>query len=206
MSKSPAIYQSLARLDKARDALKRLETAKSLNEGEGAWSDLLIAGNAVYSKLEQGSKAAGGKAAGWFGRIKKTRKDDPLLSYMHHARNSDEHGIEDITKRMGPGQATITIREPFDPAKLAGVKLVFGPHRPGHVQVSSSNEDVISTKIYDKPSLVLVRVKDDRYTDYFDPPYEHLGAKLSDQAPAAVGKMFVEYLSDLIKTAKSFGI
>jgi len=27
--------------------------------------------------------------------MKKIRKDDPLLSYLHHARNSDEHGIEE---------------------------------------------------------------------------------------------------------------
>jgi hypothetical protein len=24
------------------------------------------------------------------------KKDDPLFSYMHHARNSDEHGIEPV--------------------------------------------------------------------------------------------------------------
>jgi hypothetical protein len=206
MTDSPAILQSLARLEKANDALKRLETAKSLKEGESAWSDLLLAGNAVYSKLEQGSKVSGGKAAGWFGRAKKERKDDPLLSYMHHARNSDEHGIEDITIRMGPGQATITIREPFDPAKLEGVQLTMGPHRPGHVQVSSSNEDVVSTKIYDKPSLVLVRVKDSRFGDHYDPPYEHLGAKLADQSPHSVGALFVAYLGRLIDDARSFGI
>jgi hypothetical protein len=181
MTETPAIRQSFARLEKARTALKHLEAAKSFDERESAWSDLLIAGNGIYSKLEQGSKVSG-KATGWFGRAKKARKEDPLLSYMHHARNSEEHGIEDVTARMKAGQATITIREPFDPSKLHGIQLHIGTDSLGHVRISSSNEDVISTKMYDKPSLSLVRVKDLRFSDYFDPPYEHLGADVPLQS------------------------
>jgi hypothetical protein len=98
MTDSDAIRHSLARLAKAREALQRLAAATTPDEAEVSWSDLLLAGNAIFSKLEQGSKVTG-TAVGWFGRVKKTRKDDPLLSYMHHARNAEEHGIEDVTKR-----------------------------------------------------------------------------------------------------------
>jgi len=205
MTESPAIRQSIARLQKARDALNRLKTATTLDETESAWADLLLSGNAVYSKLEQGAKVSG-KASAWYGRVKKLRKDDPLLSYMHHARNSEEHGIEDVTKRMKAGEATITIREPFDPSKLQGVQLKIGADSGGHVQVSSSNEDVVSTRMYDKPSLALVCVKDPRFSDHFDPPYEHLGAKLHDQSPLTVGSLFVVYLAALIDDARSFGL
>ena len=125
---------------------------------------------------------------------------------MHHARNSEEHGIEDVTKRMKAGEATITIREPFDPSKLEGVQLKIGADSGGHVRVSSSNEDVVSTRMYDKPSLALVRVKDPRFGDHFDPPYEHLGAKLHDQSPLTVGSFFVAYLAALIADARSFGL
>lgn len=182
-----------------------MESAKTLDETESAWSDLLLSGNGIYSKLEQGSKA-NGRAMGWFGRAKKARRDDPLLSYMHHARNSEEHTIEDITARMKAGQATITIREPFDSKKLEGVQLHVGTDSRGHVRVSSSNEDVMVTTMHDQPALVLVRVKDPRYKDYFDPPYEHLGAKLTDQSPLTIGRMFVDYLVNLIDDARSFGV
>jgi hypothetical protein len=209
MTESPAIRQSIGRLEKARDALKRLETANTLDEAESAWIDLLLSGNAVYSKLEQGSKLSG-SASGWFGRAKKVRKDDPLLSYMHHARNSEEHGIEDITKRMKAGEATITFREPlnepFDATKLYGLKLTVDADSRGHVRVSSSNEDLASTQMYDKPSLALVQVKDPRFKDHFNPPYEHLGAKLADQSLLTIGSLFVAYLAGLIDEARSFGI
>jgi hypothetical protein len=205
MTDSNAIRHGLDRLGKSRDFLKRIECAQTLDDAASAWSDLLINGNAVYSKLEQGSKV-NGRALGWYGRAKKARKDDPLLSYMHHARNSEEHSIEDVTTRMKAGQATVTIREPFDPKKLEGLELRIDTDKHGHVLVSSSNEDIVSTRMYDKPSLVLVRVKDDRYSDYFDPPYEHLGKALPDQLPSTVGGLFIAYLAALIDEAKSFGI
>jgi hypothetical protein len=205
MTDSPAIRHSIARLAKARDALKRLECSKTLDETESAWLDLLMAGNGVYSKLEQGCKC-NGKAMAWFGRAKKARKDDPLLSYMHHARNSDEHGIEDITKRVKAGDATITIREPFDPSKLEGVQLFVGTDNRGNVHVKSSNEDVVSTVMYNRPSITLVQVKDPRFNDSFNPPYEHLGIKLTDISPASIGGLFVQYITKLIDDAISFGI
>lgn len=205
MTDSPAIRHALIRLEKARDALKCIEEAKTLDEADSAWLDLLLSGNGVYSKLEQGSKC-NGKAAAWFGRVKKQRKDDPLLSYMHHARNSDEHGIEDITKRVKAGDATITIREPYDPSKLEGVQLFVGTDSLGRVHVKSSNEEVISTKMFDMPSLTLVSVKDPRFNDEFNVPCQHLGIAISDQSPAAVGKLFLEYISNLIAEARTFGI
>lgn len=202
---SPAIQHSLVRLAKARAALERLESSASLDERASAWSDLLLAGNAVYSKLEQGSKVSG-KAAAWFGRAERVRKLDPLLAYMHHARNSEEHGIEDITSRVKAGDASFTFREPFDPAKLEGLQLRIDTDAMGRVRVSSSDEDVITTKEYSKPSLVLVRVTDPRFNDYFDPPYTHLGSALLDQSPEAVGRLFVEHLNKLIEEAQGAGI
>jgi hypothetical protein len=205
MTESSTIRHCAARLAKVRDALSRLESAKTLDDAESAWSDLLIAGNGIYSKLEQGSKLSG-KASAWFGRAKKARKDDSLLSYMHHARNSEEHGIEDITQRVKAGTASVTLREPYDPQKLEGLQLHIGTDKRGHVRVSSSNEDVISTKMYDTPSLILVRVKDPRFKEHFDPPYEHLSAPIADQSPLAIGKLFIAHLERLVDEAMSFGI
>lgn len=205
MTNSPAIRHAVARLEKANEALKRLESARTLDEADSAWLDLLLAGNGVYSKLEQGSKC-NGKATAWFGRAKKARKDDPLLSYMHHARNSDEHGIEDITKRVKAGDATITIREPFDPSKMEGVQIFVGTDNFGRVHVTSSNEEVVSTRMFNKPSLTLVSVKDQRFNDSFNVPCQHLGANIADQSPTAIGKLFLSYLSNLINDARTFGV
>src|SRR5438132_1660188 len=97
---SDAVSQSIVRLQKAKNAAERLEKAKSYEEAEDAWTDFLLAGSAIYSKLQQGAKSSS-KSQAWFGIKKKERKDDELLRYIHHARNSDEHGIEHVTERRG---------------------------------------------------------------------------------------------------------
>jgi hypothetical protein len=62
-----------------------------------AWIDFLYAFNGVYQKLQKGS-LLNGKSKAWFGRIKHMRDSDELLSYLHQARNAEEHGLEAITK------------------------------------------------------------------------------------------------------------
>jgi hypothetical protein len=47
---------------------------------------------------------------GGYGRAKHERRNDPLLSYIHHARNADEHGIKDIT-RVAKGEGKIRFHE-----------------------------------------------------------------------------------------------
>jgi hypothetical protein len=52
-----------------------------------------MAAGGIYAKLEQGSRT-NGRSRAWYGRIKNVRKNDELLSYLHHARNSEEHGLD----------------------------------------------------------------------------------------------------------------
>ena len=209
MSESAAIRQSRARLAKARDALARLEASTSYEDSESAWSDFLISTNGVYSKLEQGSKSTG-RGTAWFGRVKNVRKSDWLLSYMHHARNSEEHGLEDVTKRMAKGQATITIREnpgePFDPLKLVGLNLFVGTDSSGNAVVKSSDETLVTTSMYDNDAIALAQVRDTRFNDCFNPPYRHKGVELTDVTPRAIGRLFVEYLAELIDDALKTGL
>jgi len=80
MTDSIPIRHCLLRLEKAKVALNRLENVTVRSQVESAWSDLLLAASGIYSKLEQASKASN-KTKTWFGKIKKERKDDPLLSY-----------------------------------------------------------------------------------------------------------------------------
>jgi hypothetical protein len=93
-----ALRQAKSRLAKAEAAVTRLNTAKTFDETETSWSDFLTAAATIYTKLEQGSKTDK-KSLSWFSRIKGLRRSDPLLRYVHQARNSDEHGIVDITLR-----------------------------------------------------------------------------------------------------------
>lgn len=149
------------RLRRARDALERLEQTTTNKERETAWSDFLLASHAVYSKLEQGSKGCG-KSQAWFGRKKHERKNDELLRYIHHARNTDDHGI------TGTTLAGVEIR--VLEGTIYNVKPVIQDREVGFVTTGS-----IGSKTEMTQYLALKMVRDDRYGDNFMPPRTHLG-------------------------------
>lgn len=83
----------------AQKAVEELKNAKSFVEAKIAWSAFLAASSTIYAKLEQGKKGYS-RSEPWFGRIKHTRKSDPLLRYILIARNVDTHGIEPVTSEF----------------------------------------------------------------------------------------------------------
>lgn len=155
-----AVEQAGVRLHKAERALERLTKATGFAEAEDAWSDFLLAASGMYSKLQQGAKVSG-KSGEWFGRQVKARRDNAVLRYIHHARNSDEHGIRRITGRSGPNW-------------WEGRELQFGEQIQVEGQFADGRTlepkgDPVKAWIFG-PYITLVRVHDDRYHDYCDPP------------------------------------
>jgi hypothetical protein len=191
-----AITQAEIRFQKAQEASSKLQEVTAFADAESAWSDFLSAASTIYSKLEQGAKTSG-KSAAWFGRKKKDRKDDPLLSYIHHARNSDEHGIENITSRHQsykmPDNNPIGLLEIIVPeGKSVDDIALIAPDGTRHpVQVPRHNFIRMQT------------VTDSRYGDDFPVPETHLGKPLEiDQiTPSAISILALSYLKDLIAEA-----
>src|SRR3977135_1049935 len=95
--------QARLRLAKAEKSAETVRAATTLEASEEAWTDYLVAVSAIYSKLEQGAKSDP-KSRQWFGGKKKERRGDPLLRYLHAARNSNEHGIERVVEQTGPNK------------------------------------------------------------------------------------------------------
>ena len=120
-----ALQHARARFAKAQKAAECLKTAVTFDEIESAWSDFLISCATVYTKLEQGSKFHP-KSVAWFGQIKRTRRLDPLLQYVHQARNSDEHGIQDITARSATQFKLANSLDVGHGVKLTGITLAPG--------------------------------------------------------------------------------
>lgn len=188
-----AVEQAHARLKRAERALADLKAAPDYTTAEDAWTDFLLAVAGIYSKLEQGAKG-NGKSAAWFGRKKAERKSDPLLRYLHFARNSDEHGIERTTSRA-KGNAMGFDNKP----------LKFGEK----VEVLVSHYDPVAKKPIGEqtpgylpgPGLVMVRAHDRRYGDFCDPPQMHVGTEIIGQFPDVTAELAVAYLSDLVSEA-----
>jgi hypothetical protein len=150
-----------------------------------AWSDFLIACGGVYSKLEQGSKGCG-VSEGWFGRKRHDRKTDALLRYLHHARNSDEHGIEPTTaakqKMLVGGNGYIR-------------SLTANLRDDGQYDVKFEGDASIDIEV--KIFAILVAAVDTRHGDVFPPPTQHLGDEI-DPLPARVARLGLTYLERLI--------
>lgn len=155
-----------------------------------SWSNFLTSSNRVFSALEQGTKASAVDRA-WMVTCKSTRKSDPLLRYMQHARNADEHGVESVTG-LTPGRlvfgtegAEIGYLEEFD-GKTGRFQTGPAYHSEG-MDIRHATE----LKIYpSKPRLLPVR---DRGIVYH-PPEEHLERPIADASPANVALLMMNYL------------
>lgn len=97
------IAAAIRELKRAGRAAKRVTAAESLEDAEDAWADFLTHANRVYLKLRAACHGQGVDWAWWRKKMDE-RRDEPLLAYVHHARNSDTHRLEDTTQRMPAGQ------------------------------------------------------------------------------------------------------
>jgi hypothetical protein len=104
--RSEGIAAAERELKRAVRAHKRIRSPETHEDAEDAWADFLTHANKVYLKLRA---ACHGQGVDWMWWKKKMdeRRDDPLLVYIHHARNSDTHRLEDTTRRIPPGSHVV---------------------------------------------------------------------------------------------------
>ena len=185
-----AIEQAKSRLHKAEKALAELKAAEYFDDAESAWSDFLLASSGIYSKLEQGAKGYP-KSEPWFGTEKRLRKIDPLLRYIHFARNADEHGIEFVTDRS-LDNLNLKFNERHS---MKARRLDLDTHEP----VGDPIEVVVAG-----PTIKLVRVYDRRFGDFADPPETHLGSVVpfGSSFPDKLGEAAIKYLRSMIERAE----
>jgi hypothetical protein len=186
-----AIEKAQTTLTEAAASVADMEASKTFHELESAWSRFLVAANRVYTRLEQGAKS-NSESKGWFGRKTHERRIDPLLRYIQHARNADEHSIAEITHR--------------EPSAL---KLGIGPGLwkfdgtigcGGHMTVSAMGGQVPGKSKfaeYTPGDVRLIRVFD-RGRPY-DPP---LDQNIREMTPLEAAKLALSHLVKLIEEAE----
>lgn len=198
-----AVDRAVDNLESARTDLKGFSAKSSYRTARDSWCNILVKSHRIFTLLEQGAKVTDA-SKNWFGRHKHTRRTDPLLQYVHHARNADEHGIEAVTQFA---QAKIelvageTTRGTIENVTNFGGSL-RGTFRPG-VGASSDLKDLTELRIYpDRPVLIPVV---DRGMTYL-PPVEHLGQALPDAHPHVVAKLMLTYLEQMIGEAGNLAV
>lgn len=192
-----AIRKARDRLLSAKSHLMDLEKSRDYGSARRHWYGFLMPSNAVFSVLEQGAKGFG-KSVPWFGERRHQRKKDPLLRYLHHARNAEEHGVPSVTEL---DRQKIVLVEDGKPT--AAVEEIVG--NTGRFRTLSDQppnfEKVNEMRVYPDRAR-LIRVKDNN--EWYDPPTEHLGLPLDDVGPIAVARLMVQYIEKMIDEAEAF--
>jgi hypothetical protein len=185
------IKRAAERLESAREALRVMEGSPSWSRFRMAWWDFVLAANAIFSTLQQGAKA-NGKSSAWYGRVKHMRDNDELLSYLHHARNSEEHGL---------GSAR-TFAQLIPADKRSKVKM--NPET-GDIHVTVPSRKGMIGKLIG-PGTGLIPVTDTRNPQHktFYPPKMHLEKPIADQTPIGVARLALSYLEALLVEAREY--
>lgn len=196
-----AIEKAKDRLSSAKARLKDLEAAKDYVSARRHWYDFLLSSNAVFSVLEQGAKSFGQSMA-WFGEKKNLRRTDPLLSYLWHARNADEHGVPSVTELEQQKMVLMANGKPV--AAIEAMKRAEGKGEfQGTFQPLGGSEpdlrNVNEIRVYpDRAKLIRVT---DRGVGY-DPPNSHLRDAIDEPGPITVATLMVAHVERLISEAE----
>ncbi|WP_162620541.1 type II toxin-antitoxin system VapC family toxin [Limimaricola cinnabarinus] len=189
-----AISQANDANDAASLAYERMLVAKSFDEYRSNWSAFLDYSAKVFEKIKNGAMADQRTKSFW-GSERKMRKEDPLLQWLHQARNVEQHGLQRTIEHV-PGRAFGRL-ERGDVIRSKTTSRV----RIGDVKIEADALDL--SQIPEKrltivPSTAkLLTVTDDRFGDSFDPPTQHLGRTIHPLAPTACVAM-IKYHKGLI--------
>jgi hypothetical protein len=183
-----------ARLRDAFQAHEDLKASIDWVAFESAWTRLLTALHSVYSILEQSAKGHP-KSYAWFGAQRRVRRTDEALSYLHHARNANEHGIKEVLETRPGG---IGIGHPSGSAYIKELRV--GPQ--GIEKLVGWGPDGSPLEVRSYPSRIeLVSVFESGVR--FDPPSTFLGDQLVVATPIGLSSKVLEHMTYLFADAEN---
>ena len=178
-----AIEAAQLRLAKARDEAAKLGLDRP--RAKLAWGEFLLAIGGFYSKLEQGAKSSDSSRK-WFKDKQAERASDNLLAYLHHARNTEEHGILPVTKEgyrsleIAPGGMVQIESDGVDTWTVVGAS-------PGAIK--DQERELFLSRVLDRKG-------------YWAPPTVHLGLPI-DPTPISVAEAALAYATTMLEEAQS---
>lgn len=178
-----AVAAARAEFERAFQHSDQITAAKEFHEIEEPWTNFLVAAGRVFTKLEQGAKASA-RSKGWFDKKLHERRTDPLLRYVWHARNADEHTLQQITER-NLGRADVLPASPEEEEGLRARLVESGERRPFAL---------VGTVEWVLPHIVLKEVTD-RGVQYSPPPLNNL-------SPGSVSLLVLAKLDAMLQEAE----
>jgi hypothetical protein len=189
-----AIAKANSRLRTAKKAIEDLTGCNDYDTFSDTWYTFLVAAKGIYTILEQGAKSSA-QARQWFGAKSKERRSDPLLQYLYQARDDDEHGLSRVVEHV-PGALGIGVSKPG----FSNAIRLDGSIGPGGTLQITSLDGLPVLVEQTLPHVRLIRVHG-RDKKPYDPPEQHLGAKLASNLPVPVAKLALSYFEGIFAEA-----
>lgn len=181
-----ALEKAFSRLRRMSASFEILTTARDAETIENAWIDFLMAAGTFYTALEQGAKQSPASRR-WFERKKYERRSDPLLQYVHQARNSEEHGLERVIEISS---THIKLNRPGASVTLESDGVSKWKVVSGEDQVEFAND-----------VLTLTPVRNTKFGDVFQPPTSHAGADIPNASVISVVALALSYFQGMASEA-----
>ncbi len=183
------LYHAKRELIAAEKSIKRMTKSKTIEDLEDEWKNYLNSVEKCWVKAERACQHIRNKFQPWQGEFANERKKDPLLKYIKHARNSDQHTIQEGMQKK---YASSSMYIEGGPGITHIERLEI---RNGRLVEYRGNKPLI---IENLPNRVeLLRVKDG--SKWYNPPKTHKQVKLPWPAPVDVAVLGLEYYRNFIK-------
>lgn len=180
-------------LQSAQWQLEGMKKASNLRDLSQAWRGFLTDAQRLFLMLRKATEVGASKA--WSDTLQRTRNQDDLLKYVHHARNADDHGMERVAEEQS---GRLGIAPGDGPAHIRTVTAI--PGRGVSVEYSGARPAVSWTP----DAVVLLPVKDRGVI--YSVPTQHLGQRLPDAKAITAAETAYEYFAKAVEEAeKKFG-
>lgn len=187
------LYHAKRELKAAETAIERMAKSESIEDLEDEWKSFLNSVEKCWVKTERACQPFRNKFQPWQGKFSKERKKDPVLRYIKHARNSDQHTIQEAMQKT---DASSSMYVEGGPGITHIERLTI---RDGKLIEYRGNKPLV---IENLPNRVeLLRVKDG--SKWYNPPRSHKHIKLLWPAPLDVAVLGLEYYRDFVKQAEA---
>ena len=187
------INKAKDRLALTEDALKELKCSTDYSSFKKSWTNFLLHSHGVFTQLEQACKISP-QATQWYASKRNLRKHDPLMQYLHHARNSNEHSIEETTDYDAGGLGIGVQKEGF------AQELMLNTQPDGSLRIDSTDGKPVLVEVIE-PHYRL-RAVTDRGVKYAVPK-SHLGSVLDSTEPLYIAELGYSFIKALIDDAEA---
>ncbi|MCW5959013.1 MAG: hypothetical protein KIS76_02565 [Pyrinomonadaceae bacterium] len=181
--------QAKTELKSAERAISMMKTAKTFDEFEEAWKMYLNSIEKCWIKVERICQHKRNIFEPWQGKYKRLRKKDMLLRYLHHARNADQHTIEETVKHI---PSRWEAKFPNGSGYIRSMKIVNG---------AITEYEGSPMLIESFPSRIeLLRFKE--RGDWHNPPTQHLDKNLEHRDPISIAQKGFRFYGEFLVNAE----